>query len=133
VGKVEVSPGAVNAIPSHVAAWLDARGDDEAVVRAVADEVAAAGSSTAIEESFTSATVFDRSLAAEISTWLEDAPLLSTGAGHDAGTLATAGVPTAMLFVRNPTGISHSPHEHAEDADCEAGVEALAEVLIRLS
>ena len=40
---------------------------------------------------------------------LDGAPLLSTGAGHDAGVLATAGLSTAMLFVRNPTGVSHSP------------------------
>ena len=32
----------------------------------------------------------------------------------------------AMLFVRNPTGVSHSPAEHAEPADCHAGVAALA-------
>ena len=38
-------------------------------------------------------------------------------AGHDAGVLS-ATVPTAMLFVRNPTGISHSPDEYAEIADC---------------
>jgi N-carbamoyl-L-amino-acid hydrolase len=37
-----------------------------------------------------------------------------------------------MLFVRNPTGISHSPEEHAEDADCEAGGVALADVLAEL-
>ena len=35
-------------------------------------------------------------------------------------------VPTAMLFVRNPTGVSHSPAEHAEPHDCHAGVDALA-------
>ena len=52
------------------------------------------------------------------------APVLPTGAGHDAGVLA-ARVPTAMLFVRNPTGVSHSPAEHADLADCEAGVRAL--------
>jgi N-carbamoyl-L-amino-acid hydrolase len=34
-----------------------------------------------------------------------------------------------MLFVRNPTGVSHSPAEHAEPDDCAAGVEALAAVL----
>jgi N-carbamoyl-L-amino-acid hydrolase len=38
-----------------------------------------------------------------------------------------------MLFVRNPTGVSHSPAEHAEDADCEAGVVALAAVLRRIA
>jgi N-carbamoyl-L-amino-acid hydrolase len=52
--------------------------------------------------------------------------VLPTGAGHDAGILAAAGIPTAMLFVRNPTGVSHSPAEHAEPDDCRAGVAALA-------
>ena len=41
--------------------------------------------------------------------------LLPTGAGHDAGILAAAGVPTAMLFVRNPTGVSHSPGRARRD------------------
>jgi N-carbamoyl-L-amino-acid hydrolase len=38
-------------------------------------------------------------------------------------------VPTAMMFVRNPTGVSHSPAEYAEPADCLAGTEALADAL----
>jgi N-carbamoyl-L-amino-acid hydrolase len=40
---------------------------------------------------------------------------------------------TAMLFVRNPTGISHAPAEFAEADDCQAGVAALATVLERLT
>ena len=46
-----------------------------------------------------------------------------------AGAVALQNAPTAMLFVRNPTGVSHSPAEHADLDDCEAGVEALAAVL----
>ena len=42
-----------------------------------------------------------------------DWPVIPTAAGHDAGILSAAGIPTAMLFVRNPTGVSHSPAEHA--------------------
>jgi N-carbamoyl-L-amino-acid hydrolase len=34
-----------------------------------------------------------------------------------------------MVFVRNPTGVSHAPSEHAEAADCHAGVDALTTVL----
>ena len=60
------------------------------------------------------------------------APLLSTGAGHDAAILASA-VPATMLFVRNPTGISHAPEERADPADCHAGVAALTEVLADLT
>ena len=59
---------------------------------------------------------------------LSDVPILPTGAGHDAGVLA-AHVPTAMLYVRNPTGVSHSPEERADPDDCHAGVTALADVL----
>jgi N-carbamoyl-L-amino-acid hydrolase len=56
-----------------------------------------------------------------------------TGAGHDAGILAGAGVTAAMLFVRNPTGVSHSPAEWAEPSDCVSGVHALTAVLADLA
>jgi N-carbamoyl-L-amino-acid hydrolase len=59
--------------------------------------------------------------------------VLATGAGHDAGVLSAAGVPTAMLFVRNPSGLSHAPGEHADADDCLAGVKALASVLTELA
>ena len=62
-----------------------------------------------------------------------DWPVIPTQAGHDAGILSAQGIPSAMLFVRNPTGVSHSPAEHAEIADCLAGVDALAETLERLA
>jgi N-carbamoyl-L-amino-acid hydrolase len=129
VGKVRVDPNAVNAIPSHVAAWLDARGPVEADVRAIAAAVGAAGGTDAREESFTGETAFDRPLAGRLASLLDGAPMLATGAGHDAGILSGAGIPTAMLFVRNPTGVSHSPAEHADPDDCRAGVDALAAVI----
>ncbi|MGO0575873.1 allantoate amidohydrolase [Ornithinimicrobium panacihumi] len=144
VGKVLVEPGGVNAIPSHVTGWLDARGADEEQVKAlVADLAGRSGEhgATVTEESWTPTTRFDPELAGRLRDVLvggttdgaalgSDAelsvPVLGTGAGHDAGILANAGVPTAMLFVRNPTGHSHTPEEHAERDDCHAGVVALA-------
>jgi beta-ureidopropionase / N-carbamoyl-L-amino-acid hydrolase len=132
VGKVTVRPNGVNAIPSHVIAWLDARGPAEAAVRAVVDDVAAATGIDPVEESWTPDTAFDVSLRDRLVEHLGGsaaAPVLATGAGHDAGILAAAGVPAAMLFVRNPTGVSHSPAEYAEHADCLAGVDALARVI----
>ncbi len=133
VGKVRVEPNGVNAIPSRVLAWLDARGPAEDDVRAIAEAVAAAGGTRAMEESFTPDTAFDATLASRLSSVLADAPVLSTGAGHDAGILTAAGVTSAMLFVRNPTGISHSPAEFAEAHDCRAGVDALTRVLEELA
>jgi N-carbamoyl-L-amino-acid hydrolase len=132
VGKVDVRPGGTNAIPSLVRAWLDARGGDEATVRAVVDAVGAAAGTEPVEESWSPEVTFDAPLRDSVATLLDGAPVLPTGAGHDAGILAGAGVPTAMLFVRNPTGVSHSPAEHAERDDCLAGVEALATVLADL-
>ncbi len=81
------------------------------------------------------AVVFDADLARRIAADHEDGdwPIIPTAAGHDAGILSAQGIPTAMLFVRNPTGVSHSPAETASMPDCLAGVHALAETLERLA
>jgi N-carbamoyl-L-amino-acid hydrolase len=138
VGKLRIRPNGVNAIPSEVTAWLDARGPAEDDVRAVVAEVGAAADTVPAEESWTPSTAFEPALRNRLAALLagpdgRPAPVLPTGAGHDAGILAAAGIPTAMLFVRNPTGVSHSPAEHAEPADCRAGVAALARVVEELA
>ena len=141
VGRVQVEPNATNAVPSLVRGWLDARAADtgtldrlvEAVVRKATERAGRDGTElTVTPESVTGEVAFDTALAQRIATLLGGAPILPTGAGHDAGVMS-AQVPTAMLFVRNPTGVSHSPAEHAADADCEAGVEALTTVLEELT
>ncbi len=59
---------------------------------------------------------------------------LPSGAGHDAGILAAAGVPSAMLFVRSLNGgISHSPDELSSDEDIALAVDVLAAALDRLA
>ena len=138
VGKVRCVPNAVNAIPAEVTGWLDARAEDEATLDAMLEAIGRdlldlpGLHATIAMESRTPAQHFDPTLSAALAARLGGAPLLATGAGHDAGVLAEAGVPSAMLFVRNPTGVSHSPEEYAEDADCEAGGAALADVLADL-
>jgi N-carbamoyl-L-amino-acid hydrolase len=121
--------------------WLDARADDDANTRQVVERIrgmaaeAAAREDctlTVTEESYGDTVHFDVGLRDRLAGALGGVPALPTGAGHDAGILA-AHVPTAMLFVRNPTGISHAPEEHAEPDDCEAGVAALATVLRQLT
>ena len=135
-GRVQVSPGSTNSIPSRVTAWLDARADAEPALEALvagivarAETAAAADGTTLVvrAESTTGAVEFDHTLRHRIAGLL-DAPVLATGAGHDAGILA-AKLPTAMLFVRNPTGISHAPEESSTPDDIDAGVAALAKVI----
>ena len=138
VGKLTPTPASTNAIPSRVDLWLDARSpqrlrpmvDDLA---ATAEELAAQhGCSVDVRQDSASGHVrFDPQLRDQLATALH-APLLETGAGHDAGQLADH-VASGMLFVRNPTGVSHAPDEHAEPDDCAAGATALADVLTRLT
>lgn len=141
VGRLVPVPGGTNVIASRVQMWLDVRHPDDAVARAMVETIrqqarqvaAQEGCSVQLrEESFSPTARFDPKLQRRLSTVLPDAPILDTGAGHDAGILAPF-VPTAMLFVRNPTGISHSPEEHADEADVEAGAQALADVLADLT
>jgi N-carbamoyl-L-amino-acid hydrolase len=134
IGRLRVHPGAVNAIPGSVSAWIDARGDDESAVRAAVADLERAMGRAPVEESWTAPTPFDDGFAAQLGATIQNAvgfspALLPSGAGHDAGVLALAGIATAMILVRNPSGISHAPEEYAEDADCELGVVALAAVI----
>jgi N-carbamoyl-L-amino-acid hydrolase len=145
VGKVAAEPGGANVIASVVRCWLDARAADEATLQRVTAQVTAAAQAAAAQqqvtvsitqESLTPPVRFDVSLRERLAGALAargiQAPVLATGAGHDAGVLA-ARRPAAMLFVRNPSGVSHAPGEQAEAADCEAGVAALAAVLAELA
>jgi N-carbamoyl-L-amino-acid hydrolase len=149
-GRIEVEPNGTNAIPSTVRAWLDARAADQSTLDALVDRVTrgaadgALASGTHVEvtpESTTPLLTFNVALRDRIAAAVASSgtttgpavPVLPTAAGHDAGILANAGVCTAMLFVRNPSGISHSPAETAEPQDCNLGVEALAAVVTDLA
>lgn len=140
-GKVDARPGAANAIASEVHGWLDARAADEQTLDEVVGEIIRTaterGERDAVcvqvaRESYTPIVEFAAPLRDRIAKRLGGAPILPTGAGHDAGILS-AHVPTAMVFVRNPTGVSHSPAESAEMVDCLAGVAALADVVTDLT
>ena len=140
IGRIEPVPGGTNVISSRVSAWLDVRADSEQdtlaivsdVVDAVSRAAAAEGCQASVaEESYSGQVRFDPRLRDRLAGVL-DAPVLATGAGHDAGVLA-AHVPTAMLFVRNPSGISHAPEEGADQAAIAAGVDALVTTLRELA
>ncbi|MET7358986.1 allantoate amidohydrolase [Streptomyces sp. NPDC005562] len=141
-GKISVEPNGVNAIPSLVRGWLDSRAADQATLDTVVTGIEKAAREYAdrhgvdldvVRESFTPVIDFEDALRDELGRILgarseRPLPVLGTGAGHDAGILSGS-IPTAMLFVRNPTGVSHSPAEYAAEDDCLAGVTALADVL----
>jgi N-carbamoyl-L-amino-acid hydrolase len=145
VGRVLVEPNSTNAVPGRVLAWLDARAERDQVLDWLLAAFEAAVGEAADRhglraelagESRSPAVAFDRDLAGRVAGCLRGGGLepveLPTAAGHDAGALAAV-VPTAMLFVRNRSGVSHSPAEHADPQDCLAGVQALAAVIEELA
>jgi N-carbamoyl-L-amino-acid hydrolase len=141
VGRLVPTPGGTNVVASTVDLWLDARVPESGRTRPMVEEIAEAARAgaaeegcqvTVTEESYSDAVTFDHALREELDGVLGGVPALPTGAGHDAGILG-AHVPAGMLYVRNPTGISHAPEEFAEAADVDHGAEALAAVLEKLS
>lgn len=141
IGRIEVVPNTTNTVPSTARAWLDARAPSEDVLESLVsdwlDEVeydsALHQVSVSLElESITPAVAFEETLRQRGSSALEKLDIrpteLPTAAGHDAAVLAEH-LPSAMLHVRNPTGVSHSPEESASVNDCVKGVEVLAVVL----
>ncbi len=140
IGRLQPIPGGTNVIASSVDVWMDVRFEGAAQTAALVDEIVAAvreeaemeGCSLVVHrESLSDAVMFDPALTMEMAASL-DAPVIPTGAGHDAGVLADH-APSSMLFVRNPTGVSHAPGEHAETSDCLRGIEALADALTGLA
>jgi N-carbamoyl-L-amino-acid hydrolase len=140
VGRIQPVPGGTNVIASRVDLWIDVRHPEDSVTAALVEAIRLNAEIFAAEEdchasltteSLSPTVHFDGGLRDRLQELLPAAPVLDTGAGHDAGVLSSH-IPTAMLFVRNPTGVSHSPDELVEDWDAEEGAVALADSLVGL-
>jgi acetylornithine deacetylase/succinyl-diaminopimelate desuccinylase-like protein len=128
VGRLRVEPGAVNVVPARVTASVDARA-------ATAGELDRLVAAIGFEPTYRAepAAMSGAPLAA-LRAAAPDAPELVSGAGHDAGIIAAAGVPTGMLFVRSLNGgVSHSPDELSSPEDIARGIDALADALVRIA
>jgi N-carbamoyl-L-amino-acid hydrolase len=137
--RLLVEPNARTTIASRVQLWLDVRGPTPEAVsefedawRARADALAATArvDLTIREESRSPGAAFDAGLRERLRG--PDGLELLCFAGHDAGNLA-AHRPAAMVLVRNPTGVSHSPAEHVALEDAAAGANRILTVLDALA
>jgi len=133
VGRVEVAPGSTHSIPGRVACSLDIRASGRDVLDDLMADLRGRFPDAVIsQESGNSGAAFDPGLRAALLAAAQaegiSAGDLPSYAGHDAGILAPH-VPAAMVFVRNPTGISHAPGEGASDDDCVAAAQVLAGAL----
>jgi allantoate deiminase len=141
VGAIEAKPGATNVIPEIARLSLDVRHRDDSVrahavstLLAAAKEIAARrnlslNSKTLLEQS---SVPMDARLTEIAEKAIERAGCkphrITSGAGHDAMVLAQR-VPAAMIFLRSPGGISHSPEERVEIEDVAKALETGAHFL----
>jgi hydantoinase/carbamoylase family amidase len=132
VGQVDVEPGGANVIPGRVRISVDARAPDserlDRLVESIGFEPLQRSDPVAMDERGRAV------LREEIERRGLPVVELPSGAGHDAGILAAAGVPSAMLFVRSLSGgVSHSPDELSSPEDLALAVDVLTVALRRLS
>ena len=145
VGKIDAKPGARNVIAGEATVTLDVRHrDDEIRVRAVhelvrqAEEIAKRRrlSLRRGAELSQPSVAMDPQLVAQIEDAIRKAGCephrMVSGAGHDAMILAEK-FPAAMIFVRSPLGISHSPEENVTVEDVEKAIGAGANLLEQLA
>jgi len=143
-GMVGTDPGvhAISRVAGELDMSLEIRAEDQSTLRsfhelarAEADTVGAAhGVTFAFDEPIVNAP------AAMAPEWIERLESLCgeervacmrmpSGAGHDAAIFATAGIPTAMLFVRNQFG-SHNPREAMRLDDLGVALRVLVRALL---
>ena len=116
VGRLSVEPGGTNVIPGFVGLTVDARAPDaerlDRLVTALGIEAPNRTAPALMSEEIRAV------LRAELERLGVPVIELPSGAGHDAGIVAAAGVPSGMLFVRSLNGgISHNPAELSSPED----------------
>lgn len=145
--RIEVEPNAASTVPSLARLWLDARspqpqrllawrGRLEGAAAAIAAERAVEVSLT--QASWSQGTEFAAPVraalaaGADASEGAHAAPEVVCWAGHDAGVLAQR-LPSGMVLVRNPSGISHAPEEEVSLEDAAIGANVLQAALRELA
>jgi allantoate deiminase len=135
VGSIAVEPNATNVIAASARVSLDVRHANDAVRRAAVDRILDSAEKIARrrEAGLSAEQRLDQpavkmncELRGELARAVKEAgyPVhhMTSGAGHDAMILAPV-VPTAMLFLRSPGGVSHHPDESVLVGDVEAALE----------
>jgi hydantoinase/carbamoylase family amidase len=147
VGDLRIADPAANVIPGRVALSLDLRASEAKELSSLVDAVPAIARAAAAAAGCTAGTTPTWRLAPvamsdRVRATIRDQAMalghpiavLPSGAGHDAGILASAGVESGMLFVRSRNGgVSHHPDELTDEADVAAAIEVLTMTLATLA
>jgi allantoate deiminase len=145
VGRINVEPNVGNVVPGVASVSLDVRHARDAVRNAAVEELLAKAESIAAKRGLTltrtgqleqPAVPMDERLTSFLTDAIEAAGFpvktMPSGAGHDAIVMAGR-LPTAVLFLRSPGGISHHPDESVLEQDVEASLLVARHFLQRLA
>jgi N-carbamoyl-L-amino-acid hydrolase len=138
---VQVYPGAFNIIPGAVDLFLDLRAMEDSVLafaRKRIQEIVACQSKAKMDPFLAKAGVsLDSGIrkTIEISCRERGFPFLylGSGAGHDAMTFQSRGIPTGMIFIPCKEGKSHCPDESIRIGDAVMGTQILADSIVRIA
>jgi allantoate deiminase len=141
VGELQVAPGALNVIPDRAVLSLDLRHADDAIRERAFAELEETAKRIAAQRKLElrwtplgaqPATRMDPRLSELLEAALGGGALrLVSGAGHDAMIMARQ-VPSALLFVRSPGGVSHHPDETVSLEDVTEALEVVSRFLTLL-
>ncbi len=142
VVHTDAEKNALSRIPDHVDFSLDIRSQSQETLdgmrQMLTDEMAQISRDRKVEFELDGANVTAPALMSEtVVTGLKTAMerlglepmVMASGGGHDAAVFANAGVPSAMVFVRNRNG-SHNPDEAMEIDDFLVGTSIIYEHLM---
>jgi len=145
VGTLHITDAASNVIPGEVSCSLDLRSADRAILRKARKSLKEIVSQICDERQLTAAweviqkhkpvkcdTALSHLLAQSVRAAGYNLKELTSGAGHDAVTVATV-APVCMLFVRCYKGISHHPSENVEVSDIAAAIQVSDHFIHRLT
>jgi len=125
VGSLHVSPNAGNVIPGEVRASLDIRHAHDTTRRHAATHLLSRAAAKHEQLLDQNAVSMDEGMTAALAIAVETAGFrvhrMTSGAGHDAMIVAPH-IPSTMLFLRSPGGISHHPDETVLPEDVDAAL-----------
>jgi len=145
VGSVDARPGAANVIAGEVRLTLDVRHRRDEVRTRVVGELTLRAQQIAERRALSvrwrtlldqQAVAMDPFLCGQVEEAIRQAGCephrMVSGAGHDAMIVAEK-IPTAMIFLRTPGGISHDPAESVAVADVAKAIECGLHLLDQLA
>jgi hydantoinase/carbamoylase family amidase len=141
IGEMKVHPGAFNIIPGKVEMTLDLRSMKKSIlktargkIREILRSIPGARLETALSKNGSRMDprimgLLEESCRQRGVSWKR----MGSGAGHDAMTSPTRGIPTGMIFIPCKEGKSHCPDESIRWKDATIGAQILADTIVRIA